>query len=224
MKQQNATNPERPVGLALVMQAALFAATKHRGQRRKGEPIEDDVFQDRKRTPYINHPLEVAARIASAEPNIEPEVVAAALLHDVSEDCRVQREMLADEFGEDVAETVAWVSELPKSKYKYAERKAEMMARVPKFPRSARLVKVADMTTNLNDLLRNTPKEWGLEKQQGQFDRARAIFECIKGESAALDAAFEEVMKQRPQEDLRNLAPPARGARRSKPNKEIGNE
>ena len=61
---------------ALVLQAAVFAAAKHTGQHRK----------DANRSPYINHPLEVAAVLAT-EAGIEDErVLAAALLHDTVED------------------------------------------------------------------------------------------------------------------------------------------
>ena len=39
--------------IGLILQAAHFAADKHRDQLRKGS----------RRTPYINHPLEVAERL-----------------------------------------------------------------------------------------------------------------------------------------------------------------
>jgi guanosine-3',5'-bis(diphosphate) 3'-pyrophosphohydrolase len=180
-------------GLPLILEAALFAGEAHKGQWRKGAG----------QVPYINHPLEVAARLGAAEPCVDPEVIAAALLHDVIEDCGMSEGFLAEKFGAKVASIVEEVSEPPKAKFKYAERKAAVLARAPTFTREARLLKVSDMVTNLNDLLRSAPDEWGLEKQQGQFDRARRIFECIRGESARLDAEFEAVFQLRPEVDLR---------------------
>ena len=60
----------------LILKAAHFAAQKHRGQRRKDEDA----------SPYINHPISVA-KIISEIGNVEdPEVLAAALLHDTIED------------------------------------------------------------------------------------------------------------------------------------------
>lgn len=192
-------------GMALVMQAALFAAIKHRKQRRKGN----------KELPYINHPLEVAARLAEAEPNVAPEVIAAALLHDVIEDCGVAEAELSEKFGAKIASIVEEVSEPPKE-VEYEDRKAAVLARAPSFSPEARLVKVSDMVTNLNDLLRSAPEEWRLDKQQGQFDRARAIFECVRGQSAALDAQFEAVFLRRPEVDLRIAARASRAAKAAK--------
>ena len=55
-----------------VLRAAAFAAHKHRNQRRK----------DAAATPYINHPIDVAA-ILSGEAHIDDvHVLQAALLHD----------------------------------------------------------------------------------------------------------------------------------------------
>ena len=60
----------------LILKAAHFAAQKHRDQRRKNEDA----------SPYINHPISVA-KIISEIGNVEdPEVLAAALLHDTLED------------------------------------------------------------------------------------------------------------------------------------------
>ena len=60
-----------------VHKAYQFAKKSHEGQKRKysGEP-------------YINHPVEVM-QIVSTVPHTE-EMLAAALLHDVVEDCGVQ--------------------------------------------------------------------------------------------------------------------------------------
>jgi hypothetical protein len=58
-----------------VMKAADFAARKHTNPRRKGEGAE----------PYLNHLIEVVSLVAEASGG-RPEVVVAALLHDVVED------------------------------------------------------------------------------------------------------------------------------------------
>jgi (p)ppGpp synthase/HD superfamily hydrolase len=54
---------------------------------------------------YINHLLEVANLVAQATHGEEPEVVTAALLHDV-EDQAVPIELIAREFGARVADIV----------------------------------------------------------------------------------------------------------------------
>ena len=60
--------------MTLVTQAVIFAAQAHDGAARKGSEI-----------PYIVHPMEVVA-IASTMTD-DPQVLAAAALHDVMEDC-----------------------------------------------------------------------------------------------------------------------------------------
>lgn len=63
-------------GVGELMRACVFAAEKHRTQRRKDDP----------ETPYINHPLGVAAILAD-ECNVRNlDTIVAAVLHDVLED------------------------------------------------------------------------------------------------------------------------------------------
>lgn len=72
--------------------AVCFAADKHSGQRRTtGEP-------------YLLHPLEAAAIVGTM--TSDPEVLAAAVLHDTVEDAHVTFEELTRRFGPRVAELV----------------------------------------------------------------------------------------------------------------------
>ncbi len=78
--------------------AYLFARKAHNGQHRKtGEP-------------YIIHPVEVA--IILSELHMDLQVLTAALLHDVVEDCDVTKEEVADLFSETVAELVDGVTKI----------------------------------------------------------------------------------------------------------------
>ena len=81
--------------MTLVTQAVIFAAQAHDGAARKGSEI-----------PYIVHPMEVVA-IASTMTD-DPQVLAAAALHDVMEDCGVTFETLSERFGVRVARLVCW--------------------------------------------------------------------------------------------------------------------
>ena len=74
----------------MIREAAEFAERAHEGVYRKGTKI-----------PYITHPMETAA-IVTAFTN-EPEMIAAALLHDVIEDAGVTKEELEEKFGPRVA-------------------------------------------------------------------------------------------------------------------------
>src|SRR3974377_652278 len=90
-----------------VLRAADAAARWHVHQRRKGAAQE----------PYVNHLLEGASRAADATGGENPKLVIAALLHDAIEDQEVPRELIAQEFGEEVAVLVEEVTDdkrLPK--------------------------------------------------------------------------------------------------------------
>ncbi|MGE5595140.1 MAG: RelA/SpoT family protein [Hyphomicrobiales bacterium] len=86
--------------LEIVRQAYDFAAACHSGQvRRTGDP-------------YITHPLAVTWSVAELE--LDQNAIAAALLHDVQEDCAVRNEELSEKFGTDVAKLVDGLTKLEK--------------------------------------------------------------------------------------------------------------
>ncbi|MGH2562195.1 MAG: RelA/SpoT family protein [Thermomicrobiales bacterium] len=60
--------------------------------------------------PYVVHPLEVATILSQMA--LDPETIAAALLHDVVEDCDVSHEEIEREFGQRVARLVDGVTKL----------------------------------------------------------------------------------------------------------------
>ncbi len=84
--------------LRLIEDAYWFAAEAHAPQKRlTGEP-------------YIIHPLDAAMTVASLQ--MDPPTVAAALLHDVQEDCGIPSEELAKRFGPEVAKLVEGATKL----------------------------------------------------------------------------------------------------------------
>ena len=80
--------------MSVLDRAIIFAVNAHSGMVRK-----------RGKSPYILHPLE-AATIAGKITN-DPEIIAAAVLHDTVEDTTVTIEDIKKEFGERVAALVA---------------------------------------------------------------------------------------------------------------------
>ena len=84
----------------LIKEAYEFAAKAHQGQVRKtGDP-------------YVEHPLSVAMILA--ELHLDAETLAAALLHDVPEDCGVSLEEIGAKFGVPVVKLVDGVTKLNK--------------------------------------------------------------------------------------------------------------
>ena len=88
--------PEDKIGI--VTEAYKFAAEAHSGQiRLSGEP-------------FIEHPIHTARFLADLK--LDANALAAALLHDVVEDCGIEYEELADRFGTEIAGLVDGVTKL----------------------------------------------------------------------------------------------------------------
>jgi guanosine-3',5'-bis(diphosphate) 3'-pyrophosphohydrolase len=102
--------------IALVKEAYEFAARAHRGQVRKnGEP-------------YLEHPLNAAMILA--ELHLDAETLAAALLHDVPEDCGISLEEIGAKFDLPVVKLVDGVTKLNKlaNRARTGEAKSKVQA------------------------------------------------------------------------------------------------
>jgi (p)ppGpp synthase/HD superfamily hydrolase len=122
-----------------IVQGALeFATRKHLGQFRK-----DGV------TPYVEHPKGVMAIVRDEFGQSDPELLAAALLHDTIEDTTTDFDDLEARFGRRVA---TWVAVLTKDKrLPEARREREYFDGLRKGPVQAKLCKIADSLHNLRD-------------------------------------------------------------------------
>jgi guanosine-3',5'-bis(diphosphate) 3'-pyrophosphohydrolase len=165
--------------LVLILDAAAFAADRHRSQRRK----------DAEATPYINHPLSLASILAREGGVDAAQVIAAALLHDTVEDTETTLAEIEARFGPDVAGMVAEVTDdksLPK-----LERKRLQVARAAHKSPGARLVKLADKIANLRDLAGSPPADWDAARKAEYVRWAREVVAGLRGTNAALEAAFD---------------------------------
>lgn len=132
----------------IVSDATIFAAEKHDGMLRKGTDL-----------PYIVHPAEVLA-IASALTS-DPEILAAAVLHDVIEDCGVSEAELAQRFGPRVAQLVASETQIScgDPRETWDMRKQEAIARIAAGNRDVRLIALADKLSNMRAIHRDYDRD-----------------------------------------------------------------
>ena len=163
-----------------LLQAACFAAEKHRNCRR----------EDAEASPYINHPLAVAFVLSKEGGVTDVEVLAAALLHDTVEDTETTVEELKAAFGSDVAATVAEVTD-DKSLDK-GERKRLQVVNAGLKSDAAKLVKLADKICNLRDIATAPPVGWSIERRVAYFDWARKVVAGLRGVNPALEATFDQ--------------------------------
>jgi len=173
--------------MARIIDALAYAADQHRDQRRKGAEA----------APYINHPIALL-RILSVEAGIDdPDVLVAAALHDVIEDCsgrqqehiEQRRSEIRERFGADVLALVEALTDdkaLPKP-----ERKRQQIEHSAHLPYKAKLVKLADKTANLRDIARCPPQHWEPERVSAYFDWAAEVVTQLRGTHAGLEEVFD---------------------------------
>lgn len=130
----------------LVQRAILFATEAHQGQTRKytGEP-------------YIVHPLEVM-EIVKTVPHT-PEMLAAAVLHDVVEDTDVTLSDIWNEFGYKVRQLVADLTDIsvPSDGNRKARKHLDLIHTAKAIPQS-KTVKLADLISNSKSITEHDPK------------------------------------------------------------------
>ena len=157
-----------------------FAAAKHVGQRRKGEAEE----------PYVNHLTEVADLVARATGGAEVDVIVAAVLHDTVEDTETSFEEIADRFGKRVAGLVAEVTD-DKTLLK-AERKRLQIEHAARASQGAKIIKLADKTSNLRAMAFSPPKGWPAARRAEYLDWARQVVAGCRGANAWLEDQFDQ--------------------------------
>ena len=170
------------INSSLVLSAAQFAALKHRDQRRK----------DVESSPYIIHPISVALAIADIGGIDEPEILAAALLHDTLEDTDTSLSELDEIFGETVRKYVEEVTDdksLPKD-----ERKHKQIEHAATLSRGATLIKLGDKISNVSDVSNSPPKGWDTERRGQYLDWAEAVINNCPKVNKALEEHFSELL------------------------------
>jgi (p)ppGpp synthase/HD superfamily hydrolase len=124
-----------------ILSAASFANECHRGQFRKYNG-----------SPYILHPMRVAGRVTLRR-NVSEQLVSAAWLHDVIEDCGVTENDLWARFGPKVTSRVMELTNPSKgSKLPRAERKRMDREHIAAASHGARVIKLLDRIDNLQEM------------------------------------------------------------------------
>jgi len=165
--------------LVQLTRAADYAARQHLAQRRKGERAE----------PYINHLTEVATLLAEATDGGDVVLVMGGLLHDTLEDTDSTYEDLVQRFGPEVAALVAEVTD--DKSLKKEERKRLQVEKAAGKSSRARMLKIADKTSNLRSLIESPPKGWTEERLRDYVVWAEQVVRSCRGLNARLEALFD---------------------------------
>jgi (p)ppGpp synthase/HD superfamily hydrolase len=159
--------------------AADYAARQHVNHRRKGETQE----------PYLNHLTEVTSLLAEATGGDDVILLMGGLLHDTIEDTSARYDDLAERFGRDVADLVCEVTD--DKRLRKEERKRLQIENTPKKSRRAKLLKLADKTSNLRGLVRSPPTGWTPERMREYVVWAERVVASCRGLNAKLEAGFD---------------------------------
>jgi len=142
-----------PAKVALVEAAYEFALNAHKGQVRKSGD------------PYLDHPLQTATMLAGLQ--LDAATLAAALLHDVPEDCNVPLTEIEAKFGPEVSKLVDGTTKLGKLSLRRGEaRKRESQSQNLRKMLIATaedlrvvLIKLADRLHNMQTLAALSPEK-----------------------------------------------------------------
>jgi GTP pyrophosphokinase len=141
-----------PDKLAIVEAAYEYAHNAHDGQKRKSG------------SPFLEHPLQTALTLANLQ--LDASTLAAALLHDVPEDCNISVSDIEKKFGPEVSKLVDGVTKLSKVSWRsglavdsqatQAENLRKMLIAMAEDLRVV-FIKLADRLHNMNTLQALTP-------------------------------------------------------------------
>lgn len=167
--------------VAQVFEALTFAAIQHQYQRRGGY----------KRLPYINHLIKVADILIHTAGETDPDILRAAVLHDVLEDTDTTPEEMTQKFGTAVCSIVQELTDdmsLP-----YDERKRIQVNKAPYLSDAAQKIKLADKTCNIRDIV-DYPLSWNTARKVAYIDWSEEVIDKLRGKHLALEQLFDETV------------------------------
>lgn len=156
------------VNFSLFITALDFAAQKHKLQKRKGKAA----------IPYINHPIRVAKILSEIGLVNDENTLMAALLHDTIEDTDATAEELDFLFGQKVTSIVLEVTD--DKTMEWQARKDHQIVKAPNLSKEAKLVKLADKTANITDIV-NEPPDWSSERKRKYLVWAKKVVDALGG-------------------------------------------
>ncbi len=166
------------------LRAAAFAARKHQHQRRKDEEA----------SPYINHPLTVAALLAEAGGVTDPLTLMAAVLHDTLEDTETTPEELAATFGPAVRDLVQEVTD--DKRLQKPERKRRQAMSASHLSGRAKLIRIADKIANAHDVIHHPPANWDLKRRREYLMWTAEVVAGCRGINPQLEAAYDQILQE----------------------------
>lgn len=163
--------------------ALRFAADKHISQRRKGCDM----------IPYINHPIKVVHLLSTTGKESDFELLTAAILHDVLEDTDATEIEIREKFGERVVNIVIELTD--DMSLTYEDRKRSQIKKAPLLSADAKMIKIADKISNIDDMLA-FPLTWSHRRKHQYLEWSEKVVKECRGINEHLDRAFDQILKE----------------------------
>lgn len=128
-----------PLETSLFDKAVKFAVEAHSGTERRCKGY-----------PYIIHPMEAAAIVATM--TNDQELLAAAVLHDTVEDTDVTIEQIRELFGDRVAELVQHETATLDESLTWREKKTAQLKQLADAPHDSKIVALGDKFSNMSGI------------------------------------------------------------------------
>ena len=184
-----------PLNTELLDRAIIFAVKAHAGTERRGKGF-----------PYIVHPME-AMEIVATMTN-DQELLAAAALHDTVEDTDVTVEQLRTDFGDRVADIVAFESDSMQEgvseEESWRSRKQAGIERLSRATRDEKIVALGDKLSNMRAIARDYAEKgdafWNIFHAKDPKEHAwryRALADSMRElEGTAAFTEFESLIEK----------------------------
>ncbi|MGC1377904.1 MAG: HD domain-containing protein [Anaerolineales bacterium] len=169
--------------VGILLKAMRFSAVKHRDQRRKDFP----------RSPYINHPIQVAEMLWEIGGVRDVATLSAAILHDTIEDTTASPDEIRAHFGEEILNLVLELTD--DRNLSKPERKRLQIEHAPHSSPAAKLIKLADKTCNLGDILHSPAPDWSLQRRQEYLLWTEQVVAGLRGTSPALERQYDDYLE-----------------------------
>jgi len=175
--------------LVQIFDAISFSAEKHKTQRRK----------DLEKTPYVNHPLDVARTLMfllADEDDADMLYVAVmgAILHDTLEDTETTYEELETRYGTEVTEAVKQVTN--NKQLSGEESKAHELEVAKTLDLIPAMIRISDKISNVNDIDKDRPSVWDKERKLKYIKWAKALVNNIDGDNIYIPQLKFEFQKR----------------------------
>lgn len=157
--------------------ALTFATQYYNGLTRKSKKI-----------PYVVHPLRVAIILRAAGFNEfdNPEILIAALFHDLIEDTEITKEIIESKFGKRISTIVGELSKNPN------QTKENYLKSLKNVSKEAQIIKMADRIDNLLDM---DISNWDRAKKEKYAKHGELILEICGNSNLKLSKKLSEVIK-----------------------------